>query len=308
MLPIFFPSTYIDKATLDTCLKWFQQLVIYQPSDLDIPEHYDTFLADKSIILRVPLAPHIDNKHLMQERLHLSSMGKELGTNMSHIKGMPETPPFYNELSVNHIRSQIKKESPKNENAEHKPLLTALFLHLIQDFEIQQEDLNQKLIDIEKSEKQLFEMLKDENLNATSLEKNNTVQNNWGPDHTLNRLKAWFFMYQNDPDKTGIFLTDSRDVFSEIEEWNPNLKLALSLNEQAHSEKVKEVFWHRICDFVNGADTIQTNDLGDIKDTAANLQIYSQKGLLTGPFITEHNKTKEASVINTCLLFLPKTC
>jgi len=39
-------------------------------------------------------------------------------------------------------------------------------------------------------------------------------------------------MYQNDPEKTGIFLTDNQDFFSEIEEWNPNLKLTFSFNDQ----------------------------------------------------------------------------
>ncbi|MBF0452015.1 MAG: hypothetical protein HQK75_15020 [Candidatus Magnetomorum sp.] len=302
MLPVFFPSTYITESTLKVSLAWFDTVVVYQPSDLDIPIHYHPFQKAQQLIIRMPLTDHFDLNRLKQERLHLKAMGKELGPNMAHIKGMPETPPFVNDLSITRIRSQIKNNDQHKEKAELKPLLTALFLHLVQDFDIQNNDLHKQLANVEASEKQLFNMLKDSDGDDYFMLSPN-VKKNWGQEQIFNLLKNWFFVNQQDHDQTGVLITDNRDVISEIEEWNSDLQLTLALHPSEQSQK--SMIWQKILDYVYDKAPFQTHDLQLTSKTSHQLYVYTLKGPLTGPFIPVNNdSSKQPSIKNTCIVFV----
>jgi len=302
MVPIFFPSTYITKKILTASLQLFDKIAIYQPSDLAIPDHYHSFQNKQQLIIRMPLADHLDNNRLRQEYVYIQNIGKDLGPDLSHIKAMPDSPPFWDELSVNQIRAQIKDNDQKQANAELQPLLIALFFHLVQDTRKQHLELNQQLTDIERSEKQLFQMLNDmDDYNKPLISKSNS-----NAIKPLMLLKNWFFIHLLDKEITGIFITDQHDVLAEIEEWNPDIQLVLRFSRSDFDQTTfKPTILERILAYVQGNNDFNTDDLKINNPSNTCFEIYTNNGHLSGPFMTENAYLSDQSgVKNTCIVLI----
>jgi len=288
MIPIFFPFTYLSQKNLNLFFEWFDQIVIYQPSILDVPSLYDKYLSGQ-LIIRTPLDSYININQLKQERLYLKTKGQEMGPKMSHIKGMPGHPPLFDELSVNRIRAEIKEKSVPTDHTDLKPLLTALYLHLVQDLEIQQEELNQTLAEVDQAEKELFQALKNENMD-TDLTNNN--QKNTGEYHRI--LKAWFYMYQYDPDRSNVLITNNKDVLMEIQEWNPDLSQILVLNKIQIQDQanIKSILSDHLC------DTKAQMKMSNIPPTQTNsVKVYLKEGPLLGTFMHSNDNTSKETRI-----------
>jgi len=303
MLPVFFPSTYISQETLKSCFKWFDQMVIYQPSDLDIPDHYQLYQKKQQLLVQTPLAEHFDTNRLKQERIHLQNIGRELGPGLSNMKGMSEKPPYFDDLSVNNIRSQIKRDHKRKKDITLKPLLVALFFHLVQDTDRQQIELNQQLASVEHSEKQLYQML-------TDMDNGNITMPLFNPQkihhaHPSVLLKNWFFLHQHNHEKTGIFITDNPDVLSEIQEWNPDIQLSLTLGlPDSDPGQSQKILWKNLIEFVHGKNNLQTSDIDLQNESNEQLQIYTQKGFFNGPFMPEINEREDQEEINNICIIM----
>ena len=221
MIPIFFPSTFVLQSSLDTCLEWFEKIIVYQPSHLDIPEHYQN---NQRLIVKTPLESQIDINQFNQEKLYLKSLGNDFGPNLDHFKSRSEDLPFFDETSVHRIHAQIKQKAPQ---ADDKPLLIALYCQLFQEYDKQQADLNYILTDIEQTHTQLFQQLNCELSNPLSQAVNHDTK---VVTHIQDRLKIFFHLYQYDEENSGILVTDHKDFILEIQEWNEDLEMVLQID------------------------------------------------------------------------------
>jgi len=270
MIPIFFPTTYISQSSLDFCQEWFEQICIYQPSDINIPEHYQT---NERLIIRTPLTSQFDRQKFEQEKLYLNALIRESGPNLAHLKARSEDLPFFDESSVNRIRAQIKHNRNQTVPAAHKELLIALYCHLFQELDMQQADLDSTLAEIDNSHSQLFQQLNNDLSNhspqSTHTDKKLLTQ-------IQDRLKVWFYLYQYDQEKSDILVTDNPDVMIEIQEWNDDLEQIYCI-DQSQMANAKQL----LQDYLG----IQLHQLSLTPVSTKNIAIYYQKNSLVGPFI-----------------------
>jgi len=285
MFPIFFPTTYISRATLSTCFEWFDKMIVYQPSELDIPQEYEVY---PQLIIKSPLTPYLDCEKLKQERLYLKTMGNALGPKLGHLKGRSDDLPFFDESSVNRIRAQIKQQS---DNADFRPLLYALYGHLIQDLDMQQADLIQTLAEIDDTQNQMFQTLKHE---EQCPEFQTDTTSSTPLDHVMNRLKAWFYIFQYDSEKPTLFLTDNPNVPVEMKEWNTNLDLIFSLDhsQMRNPKDVKQLFER---------NNINIKNVPEMIDNINAIHLYTNPSGLIGPFMPSgfrHEETIQIIVLD----------
>ena len=271
MIPIVFPFTYRSQSNLDVCLEWFEKIVVYQPSDLDLPDHYKH---NHRLIIRTPMTSHLNMQKFKQEILYLRALESESDPNLDHLKARPEDPPFYQASSAYRIRDEIKEKTQQTDQADTKQLLIALYCQLFQNFDKQQTDLNQTWAEIENSQKRLFQQL-----------------NNEPPSHQLNhigktqithiqeRLKIWFYMYQYDEKKSNMMVTDNQEIMKELQEWNDDLNLIFRINE-SQMANAKQMLQDKI--------DIQLHQISQAPMKTKTISLYHKKNPLTGPFIPEN--------------------
>jgi len=276
MVPIVFPYTYLSRSTLDVCQEWFEEIVIYQPSGLDIPEYYKK---NERLIIKAPLASHLDFQKFKQERLYLKSLENEAGPNLDHLKARSEDLPFFDESSVNRIRAQIKQK--KDDRTDDKLLLIALYCQLFQEFDMQQADLDRTLAEIDQSHKRLFQQLNNE-VSSPSPEPN--MNDNKLINNIQDRLKIWFYLYQYDKAASGVLVTDNRDVILEIQEWNDDLELIFRIDESkmANAKQLLQ-------DYLD----IPLHQLSSAPVKTKKILLYHKKNPMVGPFIPSNLTTCE---------------
>jgi hypothetical protein len=270
MIPIFFPTTFISQPTLDMCQEWFEKIIVYQPSDLYIPENYKK---NNRLIVKMPLASQLDIQKFKQEKQSLNALITESGFNLDYLKGRSEDIPFFDESSVNRIRAQIKQKTHQQDQADHKSLLFSLYCQLFQDFDIQQDELDRTLSETDQSHMQLFQALNNETSEpipeSKNIEKKGVLQ-------IQERLKIWFYLYQFDHEKSEILLTDNHDVISEIQEWNDDLNLKFSINP-SQMVNAKQ--------FLKDTLNIQLHQLSLAPEKTKKMLLYHTEKPLVGPFI-----------------------
>jgi hypothetical protein len=270
MIPIFFPTTYISQTTLDLCQEWFEQICIYQPSDINIPEHYKT---NERLIVKTPLASQFDRQKFEQEKLYLNALIRESGPNLDHLKARSEDLPFFDESSVNRIRAQIKQNAKPADPTDNKELLFALYCHLFQDLDMQLADLDSTLAEIDDSHSLLFQQL---NNDLSDHAPQSTHKNKKILTQIQERLKVWFFLHQYDQEKSGLLVTDNSDVIMEIQEWNDELELVYRI-DQSQMANAKLL----LQDYLD----IQLHQVSVVPVITKNVELYHQKNSLAGPFI-----------------------
>jgi hypothetical protein len=278
MSPIFFPTTYLSQSSIDVCHEWFEKISVYQPSDIDIPDHYKN---NQRLIIKLPLASHLDRQKFIQERSYLKSLGNDFGPKMDHLKTRPADPPFFDESSVHRIRAQIKQKTHPQHQVNDKQLLIALYSQLFQDYDMQQADLNRTLSEIEQSQTQLFQDL---NHDLSDLSSQPKIHAKLDVTHISDRLKIWFHLYQHDQEKSGLFVTDNRDVILEMQEWNDDLEFVFRIDpSQMANAKQK------LQDYLG----LQLYQLSLTPVKTKKVLVYHKKNQLVGPFIPSSLTTCE---------------
>lgn len=228
MKPIFFPFTYISSPVAETIFNLFGKTVVYQPSHQKLPETMEELSQSSMLDIRVPVIKdkNILNAMLKECRawinLHQGNKGMIKEFFKTH-----NTIPFFNDSLTPQIKADIRKRSWENQQ-EIKPdfLLGAiLFLHISQELDMQNWEINNGLLMIENMEKNLIENLKGESsvlLNNT--EKLTSTTDDPGDYMTKDRIKAWSLIMQHDHDISGLFITNSETAFNYIVDKTPEAK------------------------------------------------------------------------------------
>jgi len=135
---------------------------------------------------------------------------------------------------VSQIRADISKRSGIDQAPkESDDIFSArLFLHIAQEFDLHNIDLNQNLRSIENVEQELFKSLhgEDEALHQHTVGKELFHAEDPGLFLPVQRLKAWTRLMQPDREMSGVFITTSRFVFDELLDKLPGLELVIGLD------------------------------------------------------------------------------
>jgi len=230
MKPVFFPFTYISRPVAETLSNLFGKIVVYQPSHQKLPESMEELSQNGMLDIRVPV---IKDKNIVDAMLKECTAWINLhqgnkGMIKAFFKTHKDTIPFFNDSLTPQIKADIRKRSQGNQQ-EIKPdsLLGAiLFLHIAQEFDIQNREINQGFLDVEKMEQNLFENLKGENEFAqTTAGINRLIAGDPGDYMTKDRIKAWSLIMQYDHDISGLFITNSRAAFDYLADKTPEAKI-----------------------------------------------------------------------------------
>lgn len=215
MKPIYFPFTYVPEAAGNALAACFGQTSVYQIASAKIPDDMKKLAQDGILDLRVPVD---SNGKLLDKILkdYRSWIVSRQGVEPAYLRTLAGEIPFFDESASSQIRANLKKTKKQTPAAEKPdPLFQAkLFLHMAQEFDIENTGLNRELMDIEALEEDFMKDLKGEDDDDQTRAIVRMVLEKDDPGHymTKERLKAWALLMQQDPEIFGLFVTSSRAV------------------------------------------------------------------------------------------------
>jgi len=229
MKPIYFPSTVISKPVCQTLAACFRQTVVYRISSTKIPDEMQKLAKSGILDIRIPVEFDGDKLDAIVKQ-YRSWANLHQGSEIAFLKSRMDKIPFFDENSTRQITADIKSKEGRQNRSQEKPdpLLNAgLFLHLAQEYDMQNLTLSQDLQAVEAMEQDFMTDLKGENHaldEEIALEKTLEVHD---PGHymTKERIHAWTRIMQRDQEGSGFFVTTSRSVFETLIDSAPEAEL-----------------------------------------------------------------------------------
>jgi hypothetical protein len=229
MKPIYFPFTVISKPVCQTLAACFRQTVVYQVSSTKIPDEMQRLATSGILSIRIPVECDGEklDEILKQYRIWANS---HQGSEIAFLKSIADEIPFFDETSTKQITADIKRKGDQQNRLQEKPdplLNAALFLHLAQEYDMQNLTLNQDLLAIEAMEQNFMNDLKGENhaLNEKIAPEKTLEAHDPGHYMTKERLQAWTRVMQHDQQNSGLFVTTSKSVFETLIDSTPEAEL-----------------------------------------------------------------------------------
>jgi hypothetical protein len=233
MKPIYFPFTYISEPVLEALSAFFKQIVVYQPSSLNIPESMQKQADSDLLEIRIPVKGD-ENKIDDIVKDYKSWANIHQGSKMAFFKTKPDMIPFFGESSTSQIKADIKKKEPKQQNEKKQDFLlnTRIFLHIAQEFDLQNCEINKDLLLLEKKTLNLIDNLKGEDeLSFKGKDREKALKIDYQSEYmTPDRIIAWTHLLQYDRDMSNLFITNSRSTIEHLVEKTPEAKIVLSID------------------------------------------------------------------------------
>ncbi len=233
MKPIYFPFTYISEPVLEALSAFFKQIIVYQPSSLNIPESMQKQADSNLLEIRIPVKGD-ENKIDNIVKDYKSWANIHQGSEMAFFKTKPDMIPFFGEFSTSQIKADIKKKERKQQNEKKQDsLLNArIFLHIAQEFDLQNWEINKELLLLEEKASDLIDNLKGENeLSFKENDREKALKIDYQSEYmTPDRIIAWTHLLQYDRDMSNLFITNSRSVVEHLVEKTPDAKIVLSID------------------------------------------------------------------------------
>ena len=229
MKPIYFPYTSLPGNIAEALGFFFTQVIVYQPSALQIPTEMARMAETGKIDIRVPVAESSDHIQQAVEAYHTWAR-QHAGTEMAYLKTHQGTIPFYDEASVHQIRTDLRKSQQErtppedpDADANHKLMQARVFLQLAQEFDLQNRAIRNSLDSQIDMERAMLQNLKgaeeDEGLqlgaSATRSAEPPTLY------MVAERIAAWGTLVRHDPEVAGVFVTDNQSVLETMLDKQP---------------------------------------------------------------------------------------
>jgi len=218
MIPIYFPFTFISSRAFSNLSAFFQKFAAYATLPLDTPAA-PAKLAEASMLeLRTPIEDengvleNLVNNYREWGQMHQAD-------NLSYFKTRPEADPYVDESSTPRIQSAIRGDGQHKLDAELPDDLKArLFLHLANEYDAKQAELQQALSSIENMEKNLFQEIGGTRPDSSLPQKESIEFGNAdaGSYMTQKRIDAWNLLLQHDATLNGLFVTTSSAVLAHL--------------------------------------------------------------------------------------------
>ncbi len=156
MKPIYFPFTYVSEPVAEALASCFKQTVVYASSG-DLPESMQKWMKNSILDIRTPVINDEDKLDaVIKDYKNWANIHKESG--MAFFKSKKNTIPFFDDTYTSQIRSAIK-QNPEPEKPD--PVFNSrLFLHIAQEFDMQNWELTRDLDLFDDMEQKLIKELK----------------------------------------------------------------------------------------------------------------------------------------------------
>jgi hypothetical protein len=229
MKPIYFPFTFMTKPVCQTLAACFRQTAVYQISSIKIPDEMQQLEKSGILDIRIPVKYDGDKLDAIVKQ-YRSWANLHQGSEIAFLKSRTDKIPFFDEDSTRQITADIKSKEGRQNRSQEKPdpLLNAgLFLHLAQEYDMQNLTLTEDLQAVEAMEQDFMKDLKGDNHaldEEIALEKTLEVHD---PGHymTKERVHAWTRIMQQDQEGSGFFVTTSKSVFEFLIDSTPEAEL-----------------------------------------------------------------------------------
>ncbi|MCP4693959.1 MAG: hypothetical protein GY859_38345 [Desulfobacterales bacterium] len=269
MTPIFFPYTYMPTGTAKMLGVLFKRVVLYLPGKAGTPEGVRRLVESGWLETRIPvetgeeeLAGALKNYHAWAD-LHLGGRGVDPAL----IKLQGERVPFFDDQRPARIKEDIlgrPSSDPAAEKAgeeEDASLLKArMLLCMAQEFDVQCDEVNQRISSVEKMERDLLTSLKggEEIFKPGSAGRAAAATVDSAGRMTGERLAAWGRIILEDPllddaGPTPFFVTTSREAFETSVEAAAGVELA-ELGEPSPGWEGQEDLEERLDVLVQGSE------------------------------------------------------
>jgi hypothetical protein len=273
MKPIYFPFTYIPESVGKAMAACFGQSAVYQIASTNVPDEMKGLAEDGILDLRIPVDSNgkLLDKILKDYRGWISS---RQGIETAYLKTIADEIPFFDESASSQIRADLKKTGQQAPAAEKPdPLFQAiLFLHMAQEFDLQNTGLDQDLMDIEAMEEDFMKNLKGEDDDDQARAIVRMVLEKDDPGHymTIERLKAWALLMQQDTEVFGLFVTSSRAVVEHIIDIVPETEKVIRFDAvpMGVDDDAALVKWRN--EFMESLETLATRPWPAAMDDMAN--------------------------------------
>jgi len=234
MKPVYFPFTFITKAVCQALAACFRQTAVYQISSTKVPNEMQKLAKSGILDIRIPVKYDGEklDEILKQYRIWTNS---HQGSEIAFLKSRADKIPFYDETFARQITADIKSIGDRQNRSQEKPdhLLNAgLFLHLAQEYDMQNLTLSQDLQAIEAMEQDFMRDLKGENQALDEETARGKTLEAHDPGHymTKERIQAWTRVMQHDQQDSGLFVTTSKSVFESLMDSAPEAELVVVLD------------------------------------------------------------------------------
>jgi hypothetical protein len=233
MNPLYFPFTYIPESVGKALAACFRQTAVYQISGTKIPEDMQELSRDGILDIRIPVEVNGEflDKILKDYRAWVNI---HQGTETAFLAAMANKIPFFDESASSQIKADLKKigkQIPLKEKPD--PLFNAkLFLHMAQEFDLQQKGLDGDLMDIDAMEHDFMKNLKweDDDDHARAVARRQWDKDDPGHYMTTERINAWASLMLQDLQIFGLFITASRAVLEHLIEIVPEMEQVICLD------------------------------------------------------------------------------
>jgi hypothetical protein len=227
MKPLYFPFTYIPESVGKALAACFGQTAVYLISGTKIPDNMQNLVREGTLDIRIPI--EIDGKLLNKiYKEYQGWINTHQGTETAFLKTMAHKIPFFDENASSQIRAELKKTTRQIQPQEKPdPLFNAgLFLHMAQEYDLQNERLSQDMMDIDAMEEDFMKDLKGEedNDHARTMVHTAIEKKDPGLYMTTERMEAWTSIMLRDPQESRLFITTSRAVIEHIIDIVPETK------------------------------------------------------------------------------------
>ena len=271
MKPTYFPFTYISEPVLEALSAFFKQIIVYQPSSLNIPESMQKSANSSLLEIRIP-AKGDENKidNILKDYKSWANIHK--GSELAFFKTKPDMIPFFGDSSTSQIKADIKKKRQKYQVEKKQDFLlnAKIFLHLAQEFDMQNWEINKDLLILEEKTLNLIDNLKgDDELSFKENDKEKALKIDCQSDYmTSDRIIAWTHLLQNDQDVSDIFITNSRSAIEYLLDKTPETKIMLNIDSillTNSTDKKKEKWQESLMERLESLQEKSLPASGDIK-------------------------------------------
>jgi len=218
---IYFPFTWITNLVLETLLRVFPGVVVYQPVGCTVSEDLDSWVKQCRLEVRVPLAGVTDERALAASIKDMHAWATQYpDADMAYLKHAANrlcpAQPVVPELA-SHIKGSVKK-TPRP--VDDPDFVSQLFLRLAHDHDQQVHEMNSRLKTVGEKNRALEAFFRlDSPDESPIMPQGRTpmhLKSDPGAVMTTGRMFAWSRLFCRAPVQSGILVTDSPAVWSDF--------------------------------------------------------------------------------------------
>jgi hypothetical protein len=252
MKPIYFPYTFISSEITEAVAACFDQIIVCQPSGLDMSEQMAESekrgLLDICVLMKdgEDKIRSIIKDYKQWARVHADGDGIRLAVHGQQKDQIP----LFNESSILKIKENIQRKisgTDTIQKVQDSFLPARVFLHMAHEFDMQNQDILQGIRKLDKMENDLMQNLQGE---EDVFDKDGMTGETYNTNDLIEfmipeRVEAWSGMMLQASEvneMTGLFITSSRSVFAYVVENSPGGEIVIDLeNIPIGKDSVKEM-------------------------------------------------------------------